>query len=103
MNEQEKENKIEKIYEIMEKNALTSEEKQFVLDELNSILSEHPDDTDALFWLGMYYQIEEDYETAISYYKKMIDANPDGDNVDNAYECIKSCDELQKLNKEFET
>lgn len=103
MNEQEKENKIEKIYELMKKNELTSEEKQFVLDELNSILSEHPDDADALFWLGMYYQIEEDYETAISYYKKMIDANPDGDNVDNAYECIKSCDELQKLNKEFET
>lgn len=103
MNEQEKENKIEKIYEVMKKNELTSEEKQFVLNELNSILSEHPDDTDALFWLGMYYQIEEDYETAISYYKKMIDANPDGDKVDNAYECIKICDEFQKFNKEFET
>ena len=37
MNEQEKENKIEKVYEVMEKNELTSEEKQFVLDELNSI------------------------------------------------------------------
>lgn len=103
MNEQEKENKIEKVYEVMEKNELTSEEKQFVLDELNSILSEYPNDADALFWLGMYYQLEEDYETAISYYKKMIDANPDGDNVDNAYECIKICDELQKSNKEIET
>lgn len=103
MNEQEKENKIEKVYEVMKKNELTSEEKQFVLDELNTILSEYPNDADALFWLGMYYQIEEDYETAISYYKKMIDANPDGDKVDNAYECIKICDELQKLNKEFET
>lgn len=103
MNEQEKENKIDKVYEVIKKNELTSEDKQFVLDELNSILSEHPDDADALFWFGMYYQIEEDYETAISYYKKMIDANPDGDKVDNAYKCIKSCDELQKLNKEFET
>ncbi len=101
MNEQEKNEKLEKIVDIMGKSKLTPEDKQFAFNELNAIIKEYPNDADALLWLGIYYQGEGDYETAVLYFEKMIEANPNDGAVENAQSCIKDCFDFQKMDGKF--
>ena len=101
MNEQEKNEKLEKVIDITMKDKLTPEDKQFTLNELNEIIKEYPNDIDALFWLGLHYQGERDFETAISYYEKILEIAPNDSNSENVQNLIKDCTEFIKFDKEF--
>ena len=102
MDEKEKKDRLDKIAELMAKEKLTSEDKQFAFEELNAIIKEYPTDVDVLFWFGMYYQDKREFRTAIAYYKKILEYNPSSDTANIAQDCIKDCRESIRLDKLIE-
>ena len=77
MNKLEKDEKITIIQELLMKNKLSFEEKEFIINELNAILVDFPTDADALYNLAYYYEIEGKYQEAIDYYSKALEYTTD--------------------------
>lgn len=102
MDEKEIELKLEKINELMMKEDLTSKEKNFVFEELTKILKATPNNIDALYWMALYYQGTKDYDTAISYYEKIIEINPNCPSAKDAKEMIRDCQEFYRDKKRIE-
>lgn len=69
-------------------------EKKEILNKINYILELDPLNTDALFWKGMYYYQEDDYDTVVSLFEKILEINP---NYDSAEEIRLMLDSLKGL------
>lgn len=94
MDKKEIENKLERIMGFMEKDELSPDEKKTLFNELEEILKADPNNLDALNWMGLYYQGEGDFETAISYYQQIVMTAPNSSIATLAKESIKDCREI---------
>ena len=94
MDKKEIENKLERIMGFMEKDELSPDEKKTLFKELEEILKADPNNLEALNWMGLYYQGEGDFETAISYYQQIVMTAPNSSDATLAKESIKDCREI---------
>ena len=71
----------------------SNEDKQKVLDDINTILRAEPLNADVLMWKGFYYEALEEYDTAIEVYETVLSIQPDNN---LAQESIKNCNDYKK-------
>lgn len=50
----------------------SNEDKQKVLDDINTVLRADPLNADVLMWKGFYYEALEEYDTAIEAYETVL-------------------------------
>ena len=71
----------------------SNEDKQKVLDDINTVLRADPLNADVLMWKGFYYEALEEYDTAIEAYETVLRIQPDNN---LAQESIKNCNDYKK-------
>lgn len=78
----------------------SNEDKQKVLDDINTVLRADPLNVDVLIWKGLYYEVLEEYDTAIETYETVLRIQPDNT---LAQESIKNCNDYKKWKLEGNT
>ena len=71
----------------------SNEDKQKVLDDINTVLRAEPLNADVLMWKGFYYEALEEYDTAIEVYETVLSIQPDNN---LAQESIKNCNDYKE-------
>lgn len=74
---------------------LGEELKSSLLNKIDSILAQEPNNTDALFWKGMYYESLCDYEKAINIYDYLLQIDPNSDTSEIVKDSLKTCISLK--------
>lgn len=87
------EKKLEELSDRISPNGMSENERNEVLAELDEILISDPRNTNAYFWKGMVYEVNNDYEKAIAMYEEILKINPDDKDV---AESIKNCREFMQ-------
>ena len=87
------EERIEEIIHRISPNGMSQGEKEDLLEELDSILSVNPNNTDVLEIKAMVYEFTNDYENAIATYKKISEINPGETDIENN---IKDCENFME-------
>ena len=87
------EKKLEELSDRISPDEMSEINKQEVMAELDAILSSDPQNTDAYFWKGLVYEIDNDYDNAIAMYEEILKINPDDK---QAKESIANCTDYIK-------
>ncbi len=100
MDKEEIEKSLEKVTKLISGEQLSSAEKKSVIDEINMILESDPNNLDALYWIGLFYQGEMDFKTALSYYEKIMLIAPNSSQANCAKILMKDCQEFLLFDNE---